>query len=149
MRREPQTKKLPWRPKNRALSELMSSYWTNFVKLGSEGPGLGKWPGYDARERYQVIHLRTHPDASPTDTVTGMDFSIIPVRLAVDIAQSEPKSVFCEGGLNRWHPSILAPFLGSSATSRQPFGGNDAWNTPPVILRVKMALTTLLSRAYK
>ena len=44
-------------PKDEALSEMMRTYWTNFVKTGDpNGAGLPKWPAYnDAKP--QMLHI--------------------------------------------------------------------------------------------
>jgi para-nitrobenzyl esterase len=56
------SKKLPWRPEDRKLSDLMGSYWTNFARTGDpNGPGLPRWPAYSAQDGYQVMHLRVDP----------------------------------------------------------------------------------------
>ncbi len=56
------SKKLPWRPEDWRTSELMMDYWSNFAKTGDpNGPGLPKWPVYDAKGKYQVMHLTAQP----------------------------------------------------------------------------------------
>jgi para-nitrobenzyl esterase len=60
------SKKLPWRPQDREVSELMSSYWTNFAKTGDpNGPGLARWPAYGASDGYEVMHLEADAGALP------------------------------------------------------------------------------------
>jgi len=60
------------RPEDRALSELMQQYWTNFAKSGDpnrpgdpNAPGLPKWPTYNAAAGYPVMRLDATPAASP------------------------------------------------------------------------------------
>ncbi len=48
----------PWRAEDRALSDLMQKYWTNFAR--NEDPnamGLPVWPVYRAEAEWPVMHL--------------------------------------------------------------------------------------------
>jgi para-nitrobenzyl esterase len=60
------SKKLPWRPEDYALSEQMGSYWTNFAKTGNpNGVGLPQWHQYGAKDGFEVMHLIAKPHAAP------------------------------------------------------------------------------------
>ena len=57
---------LPWRPEDKALSDLMSTYWSNFAKTGDpNGPGLPQWPAYSSQGNYPVMHLDAASHAAP------------------------------------------------------------------------------------
>jgi para-nitrobenzyl esterase len=61
------SKNLAWRPQDQKVSDLMSSYWTNFAKTGDpNGEGLPHWPKY-APEKYEVMHFSADPGALPDD----------------------------------------------------------------------------------
>lgn len=52
----------PWEPADRALAELMSSYWVNFIRSGDpNGPGLPPWPSASD----QIMRLGPQPGAGP------------------------------------------------------------------------------------
>jgi para-nitrobenzyl esterase len=59
------------RPVDRAASEQMGEYWTNFAKTGDpNGPGLPKWTVYNPTSGWQVMHLDATSEAKP-DTLRG------------------------------------------------------------------------------
>jgi para-nitrobenzyl esterase len=61
------------RPEDRALSDLMQQYWTNFARTGDpNAPGLPKWPTYSPSDDWQVMHLDATP-AAKTDTLRPRD----------------------------------------------------------------------------
>jgi para-nitrobenzyl esterase len=60
--------KVPWEAADRQLSDLMMSYWSNFARAGDpNGSGLPKWPRYEGKNSYAVMHLdvtsASRPDA--------------------------------------------------------------------------------------
>jgi para-nitrobenzyl esterase len=60
------SKPLPWRPEDRAVSEQVSSYWTNFARTGNpNGPGLPFWPDYRGADGDPVMHLSPASQAEP------------------------------------------------------------------------------------
>ncbi len=55
-----------WRPQDRALSDLMQQYWTNFARNGNpNAPDLPQWPTYQAQTDWQVMHLNSDSEAQP------------------------------------------------------------------------------------
>jgi para-nitrobenzyl esterase len=58
------SKDLRWRPDDCKVSDLMSSYWTNFAKTGDpNGKGLPHWPAY-SKDGYQMMHITAEPYAA-------------------------------------------------------------------------------------
>jgi para-nitrobenzyl esterase len=52
-------------PEDRAMSDLMSSYFVNFAKTGDpNGPGVPKWPAFTTSSQI-VMHLDAKPSARP------------------------------------------------------------------------------------
>jgi para-nitrobenzyl esterase len=69
------SKKLPWRPDDEKLSDLISSYWTNFAKTGDpNGPGLPQWPAYSSHSAYEVLHLTPSPYSAPDEHRARYEF---------------------------------------------------------------------------
>jgi len=55
-----------WRPEDRALSNQIGQYWTNFARTGDpNAPGLPKWPVYSPADDWQVMHLDATSAAAP------------------------------------------------------------------------------------
>jgi para-nitrobenzyl esterase len=69
------SKKFPWRPEDTQLSDLISSYWTNFAKTGDpNGAGLPKWPAYTSASHYPVMHLSANSHVAPDEHRARYEF---------------------------------------------------------------------------
>jgi para-nitrobenzyl esterase len=55
-----------WRKEDRALSEQIGSYWTNFARSGNpNSTGLPTWPTYNEKGGWQVMYLDATSQAKP------------------------------------------------------------------------------------
>jgi para-nitrobenzyl esterase len=69
------SKPLPWKPEDRKLSDLMSTYWSNFAKTGNpNGAGLPQWPAFRKADGYPVMHLRTESRSEPEQNRARYEF---------------------------------------------------------------------------
>jgi len=63
---------VPWTDEDFRLSDVMSSYWVNFVKSGNpNGSGLPEWSKCDTANGYQVMHLNGKNVHATADAVRG------------------------------------------------------------------------------
>jgi para-nitrobenzyl esterase len=59
-------KRYAWEPEDYKVSEMMQSYFANFIKTGNpNGPELPNWPTYSSRTNYQRMRLDVEPRAEP------------------------------------------------------------------------------------
>jgi para-nitrobenzyl esterase len=58
------------RPEDLKMSELMSSYWTNFAKTGNpNGPGLPVWPEFSVKDQRVMFLDDTQSGARPVPNI--------------------------------------------------------------------------------
>ena len=61
-------KGIAWRPEDRAMSDQMMRYWTNFARTGNpSGAGLTPWPAYQPTSGDKVMHLNQPASKAETD----------------------------------------------------------------------------------
>jgi para-nitrobenzyl esterase len=64
-----------WSKEDRALANLMSTYWANYAKTGDpNGSGLPKWPACDAEKNAEVMHFNVVSQAAPDAQVARYRF---------------------------------------------------------------------------
>lgn len=64
----------PWKPVDYVLAQVMSSYWTNFIKSGNpNGNGLPQWPAYTTQNK-QIMILSEEPEARSLPDEAALDF---------------------------------------------------------------------------
>jgi len=55
-----------WQPDDRKVSQAMQAYFANFIKTGDpNGPGLPRWPKYEAATGYLRLRIDVVPAAEP------------------------------------------------------------------------------------
>jgi para-nitrobenzyl esterase len=60
-------------PGDRAISETVSTYWTNFAKHGDpNGPGVPQWPRFTESDR-QVMYLKNEARPGPVPSATALE----------------------------------------------------------------------------
>jgi para-nitrobenzyl esterase len=61
--------KLPWTDIDRAISETVAAYWTNFAKTGNpNGAGLPNWPAFSPDKQMRMV-FKDRPQAMAYDNV--------------------------------------------------------------------------------
>lgn len=80
---------IPWRAEDRAISDAMIGYWTNFAKTGDpNGPGLPPWPRYArSSEAAMIFHGAPQAGVLPDPAHFDVIERYMAWRRAVDGAQ--------------------------------------------------------------
>jgi para-nitrobenzyl esterase len=77
--------KVTWEPSDRALSDQIMTYWSNFAKSADpNGSGLPTWPKYEKATGYRVMHLDETSKAAPDALRKRYE--------AIDAISSKPKA---------------------------------------------------------
>jgi para-nitrobenzyl esterase len=64
----------PWTDQDRKISQIMESYWINFMQSGNpNGPGLADWPAFSAKTS-MIMELGDNPAARPVADTAKMEF---------------------------------------------------------------------------
>jgi para-nitrobenzyl esterase len=80
-----------WEPGDRALSDAIATYWTNFAKTGNpNGGGLPDWPVYSKEDGFQVMHLDTVQKAAPAQHMDRYEFWDSPLDPSMPNVDSRP-----------------------------------------------------------
>ncbi len=60
------TREARWGAEHRRVAELMTEYWTRFARTGNpNGNGLPRWPEYEEKTGWAVMHLQAEARAAP------------------------------------------------------------------------------------
>jgi para-nitrobenzyl esterase len=64
----------PWQTEDHTLSQVMSSFWTNFIATGNpNGKDLPEWPVYTVKDK-KIMELNITPRAMLIPDADALDF---------------------------------------------------------------------------
>ena len=62
----PTNKVYEWQPEDYKVSQILQSYFANFIKTGSpDGPGVPTWPAVSTNGTVQVMHVDVNTRVEP------------------------------------------------------------------------------------